>query len=134
MTKMDREVTGIFVDCLQELYRRAGVKRPYPTFDPQKEAQRLAEALAAKASFPLEVTLPEVINSGANIHRVPARQWSRWTFQARWMFNNVMNRMADQALVKHPDYEDAPGDYWDTVRWNAAWIAADLTNEYTRCK
>ena len=129
-----KEVMEIFATCLGDLYTEAGLKLPHRNFDPKKEAKRLTEAIAAKSFFAKDVCLPDTISSGANIHRVPPKQWRRWSYQARWMFNNVMAHMADQSRLTHPDYEDAPGDYWDTIRWNAAWISACLVDNFTRCR
>lgn len=67
-----------------------------------------------------------------NIHHVPVKQWRKWCLTARWTFNNTMLQMSDQTMITHPGYERATLDYWQTIRWNAAWIAADLAQIWSK--
>ncbi len=60
-----------------------------------------------------------------NVQKVPAKQWRRWSEQARRIFNAVFAEMADQKLFLHPKARAVPRALWRTTRWNAAWVAAD---------
>ena len=60
-----------------------------------------------------------------NIYAVPKRTWRKWTLQARYIFNLVYLHASDQAMFKHPDAPMLPWNQWETVRWNAGWVAAD---------
>jgi hypothetical protein len=60
-----------------------------------------------------------------NRHRVPAKQWRRWSEHARRVFNTVFQTMGEQDLFLHPKATPAKREHWRTTRWNAAWVAAD---------
>lgn len=77
---------------------------------------------------------PELSDSAEteNINNVPKRQWRKWNQQSRYIFNNVYGQMAYQHAVKHPQMDNMYDDYWNTIRWNAAWLAADAAWETTR--
>jgi len=60
-----------------------------------------------------------------NIYGVQKRQWRKWNQQSRYIFNRVYNQFGDQHCVTHPKMEAIPDYQWDTIRWNAAWLAAD---------
>lgn len=60
-----------------------------------------------------------------NIYDVPNRTWRKWHRQARYLFNMVYFHTADQARFGHPDMTPMPPEQWKTIRWNAAWLAAD---------
>lgn len=64
-----------------------------------------------------------------NRHKVPAKQWKRWSDHARHVFNAVFAGMADQPLFLHPKATPAKREHWKTTRWNAAWTAADAADE-----
>lgn len=62
----------------------------------------------------------------ANIHRVPKKAWNRWPEHAQRTFNVVMAGLARQEHVNAlPGGKRLTPKGWATVRWNAAWIAAD---------
>lgn len=63
-----------------------------------------------------------------NKHKVPAKQWKRWSAHARLVFNTVFGAMRDQSLYLHPKATPAKREHWRTTRWNAAWIAADAVS------
>lgn len=75
------------------------------------------------------VELPATIKVIGNIHKVPKKQWKKWCIAAQWTFNNMMRKLSDQNVITHPGYEKAEDAYWQTIRWNAAWLAADLEHE-----
>ena len=52
-----------------------------------------------------------------NKHRVPVKQWNKWSKSAQATFNDVRSETKDEKSA-------------DVASWNAAWIAADLVNEY----
>lgn len=60
-----------------------------------------------------------------NIYNVPNRAWRKWNQQSRYIFNEVFNQMGDQTVVKHPLAPVIREELWKTIRWNAAWLAAD---------
>lgn len=75
---------------------------------------------------PEQVAIPDPPVKATNVYRVPRKQWERWTRNGRIMFNHVFETMADQSLFNaHPDAVKLSVYEWKTVRWNAAWIAAD---------
>ena len=60
-----------------------------------------------------------------NIHKVQSRTWRKWNNQARFIFNTVYGQMEYQDVVIHPKSFPVNEEYWKTIRWNAAWLAAD---------
>lgn len=80
----------------------------------------------------MRVGIPTITKTIGNIHKVPFTQWARWNYAARWTFNNMMRQTKDQTIFTHPGYEKAEDAYWQTIRWNLAWTAADLTNTSSR--
>lgn len=69
----------------------------------------------------------------ANKHKVPKKVWARWSRQAQRTFNAMMYSLRPrmQAVVQHPDAPLLSRDHWGTIRWNAAWLAADAVDEIT---
>jgi len=63
-----------------------------------------------------------------NRYKVSKRQWAKWTEEGRRLFNDLYGVMRDQDLFSHPKAERRPREHWDTTRWNAAWMAADLVS------
>lgn len=61
-----------------------------------------------------------------NKHKVPVKQWRRWSIVAQGVFNEVFSEMLrDQCQLLHPQAAVAKREHWRTTCWNAAWIAAD---------
>lgn len=62
----------------------------------------------------------------ANKHKVPKKQWDRWSNPARKMFNHMFLRLrpTNQFVFSHPDAPPVLKDHWQTLRWNVAWEAA----------
>lgn len=64
--------------------------------------------------------------SESNNHKVPLKQWKRWTPAARKVFNETYETMLEnQGLFLHPKSAAIPQAQWKTTAWNAAWTAAD---------
>ncbi len=67
-----------------------------------------------------------------NIYKVPRSKWSRWTEEAREVFNGVFGEIAlNQFKMLHPNTPPIDHSRWVTTAWNAAWIAADHTSAAT---
>ena len=60
-----------------------------------------------------------------NVYGVPNRAWRKWNQQSRYIFNEVFNQMRNQQAIKHPGHPGMTLEYWKTICWNAAWLAAD---------
>jgi len=65
-----------------------------------------------------------------NKYGVPAKQWRRWSPRAQAVFNNVFRTMKDQIVFVHPETHPLHPEEWDTIRWNAAWLAANASDGY----
>jgi len=65
-----------------------------------------------------------------NIHGVPKKRWQRWSPNARKVFCAVFETMEDQKIFTHPETHPLHREEWDTIRWNAAWTAADASDGY----
>lgn len=68
-----------------------------------------------------------------NKHKVPVKQWNKWSNHARRVFNDMMYslRPSMQFAFLHPDANAAPLEHWQTTRWNVAWVAAEATKGYS---
>lgn len=66
----------------------------------------------------------------ANCFGVSAREWKKWTPDARETFNELYVAMGLQKQVNgHPKAAQIDPTAWDTIRHNAAWLAAsDLSH------
>lgn len=61
-----------------------------------------------------------------NKYRVPAKQWKRWSVEARSIFNKCYDFVMDnQELLSHPGSPKLKPYHWKTLSWNMAWVAAD---------
>lgn len=69
-----------------------------------------------------------------NKHKVPKKQWNRWSNFAQRMFNDVMYAMRPsmQSVLIHPGSMVMGLEHWKVLRWNAAWLAADAANDKKR--
>ena len=64
-----------------------------------------------------------------NIHNVPTKQWKKWNETSRKLFNSLYTTFAEnQKIITHPETQEIPEIEWNTVAWNAAWLAADACN------
>ena len=65
----------------------------------------------------------------ANPNKVPKKQWNKWSHGAQNAFNELFREMKDKELFFHPSLQGInpfSQEQWKTVRWNAAWISADI--------
>lgn len=62
-----------------------------------------------------------------NRYGVPVKLWRQWSpFQQR-VFNCMFRSMKDQRLFIHPETHPLHPVEWDTIRWNAAYLAAEAS-------
>lgn len=68
-----------------------------------------------------------------NKYGVTKRQWGKWSNHAKRIFNDVYYslRHSMQRLVTHPDALPMPKEHWETLRYNAAYLAADAVKKST---
>jgi len=59
-----------------------------------------------------------------NAYKVQAKQWKKWTGRQRQVFNDVHFAMASQSVFIHPKQPPMDDAHWQTIRWNAAFTAA----------
>lgn len=75
-----------------------------------------------------EIKLKIDKRDAANKHRVPKKQWRKWSLLARKVFNELYSAMVlNKELFLHPHQKKLTNRMWKTTAWNAAWIAADAT-------
>jgi hypothetical protein len=65
-----------------------------------------------------------------NKHKVPLKQWNKWSNLAKKVFNDMMESMRPsmQWAFLHPAAQLMPKEHWGTTRWNASWEAANAAN------
>lgn len=62
-----------------------------------------------------------------NTHKVPAKQWGKWSIGARRMFNTMYEFMKDNrefCVHSKQREEKFNKDHWEVTAWNAAFMAA----------
>lgn len=64
-----------------------------------------------------------------NKYRVPQRQWRKWSNTAKRVFNRMYHEMRHQWVFLHPAAPVLSREHWKTVRWNAAWTAANVADK-----
>jgi hypothetical protein len=60
-----------------------------------------------------------------NVNKVPRVMWRKWSVDHRELFNRVYDAMKQQDIFMHPDQFPMEIEHWDTIRWNAAFTAAE---------
>jgi len=67
-----------------------------------------------------------------NKHKVPKKQWDKWSNLARRVFNDMMYSMRPsmQFAFHHPSTLPLAKEQWQTTRWNAAWSAAEAVKGF----
>ena len=67
-----------------------------------------------------------------NKHKVPLKQWNKWSNHARRVFNTMMYslRPAIQHSFLHPDAPVQKKEHWQTTQWNVAWTAAEAVKGF----
>ena len=65
-----------------------------------------------------------------NPNKVQKKQWAKWSNHARRVFNDVYKsfRPSMQPVLIHPGATIMPSEHWHTLRWNAAWLAAEAAH------
>ncbi len=78
------------------------------------------------------MTNPNLGQPVKNKHKVPKKQWNKWSNHARRVFNDMMYslRPSMQFAFLHPDAIAAPTGHWATTRWNVAWTAAEAVSGF----
>lgn len=73
------------------------------------------------------MTNPNLGRKVGNRNKVPKKQWTKWNNHARRVFNDVHKsfRHSMQSVLVHPDATIMKREHWGTLRWNAAWLAAE---------
>ena len=61
---------------------------------------------------------------------VSKKLWKRWSKEAREAF--VTFNCVNQGLMKHPKMTSMKHEYWDTIRWNLAFMVASHINDYEK--
>lgn len=65
-----------------------------------------------------------------NIHKVNHRNWNKWGDIGQKVFNGTYELLKlNREIMLHPKTPRIPEDEWNTVAWNAAWLAADAAIE-----
>ena len=65
-----------------------------------------------------------------NVNRVQKKQWSKWSKEARTIFNRCYKFfMKNHDVMNHPKATKQPKEHWKTVAWNAAWTAANACDD-----
>lgn len=59
-----------------------------------------------------------------NKYKVPKRVWSKWSNHAKGVFNITYHSLRSQNIMTAPHALPMPAKHWNTIRWNAAWLAA----------
>jgi hypothetical protein len=61
-----------------------------------------------------------------NTYKVPKKQWKKWNDAARAVFNETYYTILHNPdVMTHPKQKKIPAEHWNTLAWNAAWVAAD---------
>ncbi len=61
-----------------------------------------------------------------NKHKVPLKQWRRWSLVAQGVFNDTFDAMRPlRPDFFHPTAQVQTVEQWRTTCFNAAWIAAE---------
>lgn len=68
-----------------------------------------------------------------NVYRVEPRKWRKWSVVAQGVFNRTFAHMRENPdLYRHPKDPPQSKKWATTTAWNAAWIAADHTDDTLR--
>lgn len=79
------------------------------------------------------MTNPNLGQPVKNKNKVPMVQWRKWSNHAKRIFNDVYYSMRPsmQHLITHPQALPMDKKHWHTLRYNAAWLAADAVKKST---
>lgn len=80
--------------------------------------------------MPVKTDNPHMGRPVTNKHKVPKKQWDRWSNTARRTFNVLYASMRPnkQWAFMHPKAPLLSKAHWHVLRWNAAWEAAAAAN------
>jgi hypothetical protein len=59
-----------------------------------------------------------------NKFKVGSSTWGGWSNAAKRTFNLTYAGLRSQSIMAHPKAAPMPKGHWDTIRWNAAYVAA----------
>lgn len=78
------------------------------------------------------MTNPNLGQPVKNKHKVPVKQWNKWSNLARRVYNDMMYslRPSMQFAFLHPDAKAAALEHWQTTRHNVAWTAAEAIKSF----
>lgn len=64
-----------------------------------------------------------------NVHKVPKKQWRKWSETARKVFNEVYYTLRhNTGVLFPPTAQNLSRQAIKVIAWNTAWIAADAAN------
>lgn len=61
-----------------------------------------------------------------NKYHVPRKRWAGWTRRARFVFNELYKQIGNMEVIAGSAMGMPPQWRWRVIRWNTAWLAADL--------
>lgn len=69
-----------------------------------------------------------------NKHKVPVKQWRKWSQRARYVFNELYEAMYGSPWAFRSGKADVKltAVQKKVPAWNAAWMAADAVRDYDR--
>ena len=69
---------------------------------------------------------PWQMSPAKNAHKVPRKQWSKWSEAQRHLFNEMYEGLAGmRSIPLAPGLDKLTVRGCNVLRWNVAWIAAD---------
>lgn len=67
----------------------------------------------------------EVTLEPDNVYKVPAKQWNKWSVDAKVHFNNLFGGVAQAKDILIPHGKDISDKAWQVACWNICWLSAD---------
>lgn len=66
-----------------------------------------------------------------NVHKVPSKQWKKWSPDQRKLFNGVRSKLLlmGPQITLPPEVRSMSKKHFDVIAWNSAWTAADQLGE-----
>lgn len=60
-------------------------------------------------------------------------RWNKWSGQSQSMFRDMYEFIdANQTIFSHPKMIEMPKEYWNTIAWNAAYMAAEFVRLHAK--
>ena len=70
-----------------------------------------------------------------NKYKVPKKAWTKWSPQARAIFNYMYaSIILSQNVIAPRSIQKIPHKGWQVVCWNMAWLAADAVKDTQKGK